>query len=113
MRVATPYSHNFLKEREYKIKQNLTWRELLAFQFPLQSFAPKISNKCVCWETENYAALLTVTPESINTGCPDFLGTKSHKTFENIQKPKHSRGTLLALNFIIVFCTILRFKGIK
>ena len=93
-RVVTPYSHNFLKEREYiclknlgeyEIKQNSTWRELFAIQFALQSFAPKISNKSVCWETENSAASLTVTSESNNTGSPDLLGTQSHKTFKNIQ----------------------------
>ena len=67
---------------EYEIKQNLTWRELFAIQFALQSFAPKISNKSVCWETENSAASLTVTSESNNTGSPDLLGTRSHKTFE-------------------------------
>ena len=70
---------------EYEIKQNLTWRELFAIQFALQSFAPKISNKSVCWETENSAASLTVTSESNNTGSPDLLGTQSHKTFKNIQ----------------------------
>ena len=78
-RVVTPYSHNFLKEREYiclknlgeyEIKQNSTWRELFAIQFALQSFAPKISNKSVCWETENSAASLTVTSESNNTVAP-------------------------------------------
>ena len=88
---------------EYEIKQNLTWRELFAIQFALQSFAPKISNKSVCWETENSAASLTVTSESNNTGSPDLLGTQSHKTSKNIQKSKHSRGTLLALSFILVF----------
>ena len=38
---------------EYKIKKNLTWRELFAIQLTLQSFATKIRNKSVCWETEN------------------------------------------------------------
>ena len=70
---------------EYEVKQSLTWRELFAIQFALQSFAPKISNKSVCWETENSAASLTVTSESNNTGSPDLLGTQSHKTFKNIQ----------------------------
>ena len=69
---------------EYEIKQHLTWRELFAIQFALQFFAPKISNKSVCWETENSAASLTVTPESNNTGSPDLLGTQSHKTLKNI-----------------------------
>ena len=84
----------FKNVSEYEIKQNLTWRELFAVQFALQSFAPKISNKSVCWETENYVASLTVTSESNNTSSPDLLGTKSHKTFKNNQKSKHSRGTL-------------------
>ena len=70
---------------EYEVKQNLTWRELFAIQFALQSFAPKISNKSVCWETENSAASLTVTSESNNTGSPDLLDTQSYKTFKNIQ----------------------------
>ena len=70
IRVVTPYSHNLLKEREYicfknfsdyETKQNLTWKELFAIQFALQSFALKISNKSVCWKTENSAASLTVT----------------------------------------------------
>ena len=52
------------------MKQNLTWRELFAIPFALQSFAPKISNKSVCWETENSAASLTVTSESNNTVAP-------------------------------------------
>ena len=69
---------------EYEIKQNLTWRELFAIQFALQSFAPKISNKSVCWETENSSASLTVTSESNNTDSPDLLGTQSHKTIKNI-----------------------------
>ena len=43
------------------------------------------TNKSVFWETENYAASLTVTSESNNTGSPDLLGTQSHKTFKNIQ----------------------------
>ena len=98
---------------EYEIKQNLTWRELFAIPFALQSFAPKISNKSVCWETENSAASLTVTSESNNTGSPDLLGTQSHKTSKNIQKSKHSRGTLLTLSFILVLFIILRFKGIE
>ena len=98
---------------EYEIKQNLTWRELFAIPFALQSFAPKISNKSVCWETENSAASLTVTSESNNTGSPDLLGTQSHKTFKNIQKSKHSRSTLLAISFFKVFFTILHFKEIE
>ena len=98
---------------EYEIKQNSTWRELFAIQLALQSFAPKISNKFICWETDSYASSLTVASESNNTGSPDLLGTQSHKTSENIQKSKHSRGTLLALNFILVFFTILRFKEIE
>ena len=63
----------------------------------------KISNKLVCWETENSSASLTMTSESNNTGSLDFLGTQSHKTFKNIQNSKHFCGTLLALSFIIVF----------
>ena len=98
---------------EYEIKQNSTWRELFAIQLALQSFAPKISNKFICWETDSYALSLTVASESNNTGSPDLLGTQSHKTSENIQKSKHSRGTLLALNFILVFFIILRFKEIE
>ena len=66
---------------EYEIKQNLTWRELFAIRFALQSFAPKISNKSVCWETENSAASVAVTSESNNTGSPNLQGTQSHKTF--------------------------------
>ena len=68
----------------HETKQNLTWRELFAIQFALESFAPKISNKSVCWETENSSASLTVTSESNNTDSPDLLGTQSHKTFKNI-----------------------------
>ena len=41
---------------EYEIKQSPTWKVLFAIQFTLQSFAPTISNKSVCWETDNYAA---------------------------------------------------------
>ena len=93
IRVVTPYLHKFFKgEREYicfknvsdyEVKQNLTWRELFAIQFALQFFAPKTSNKSVCWETENSAASLTVTSESNNTGSPDLLDTQSYKTFKN------------------------------
>ena len=61
---------------EYEIKQNSTWRELFAIQLALQSFAPKISNKSVCWETDNYAVSLTVASESNNTGSPDLLVLK-------------------------------------
>ena len=75
----------FTNFSEYEIKQNLTWRELFDTQFALQSFTAKISNKSVCWETENSAASLTVTSESNNTGSPDLLGTRSHKTFKSIQ----------------------------
>ena len=77
---STPYLHKFFKgEREYicfkifseyEVKQNSAWRELFAIQFALQSFVPKISNKSVCWETENSAASLTVTSESNNTVAP-------------------------------------------
>ena len=80
---STPYLHKLFKgEREYicfknfseyEVKQSLTWRELFAIQFALQSFAPKISNKSVCWETENSAASLTVTSESYNTGSLDQI----------------------------------------
>ena len=101
IRLITPYSHSFLKDREnfsqYEIKQNSTWRELFAIQLALQSFTPKISNKSVCWETDNYALSLTVSSESNNQA------TQCHKTSKNIQKLKHSRGTLLALSFILVF----------
>ena len=80
IRLITPYSHSFLKDREnfseYEIKQNSTWRELFAIQLALQSFAPKISNKSVCWETDNYAVSLTVASESNNTGSPDLLVLK-------------------------------------
>ena len=38
---------------EYKTKQSSTWRELFAVKFALHSFTPKISNKCVHWETNN------------------------------------------------------------
>ena len=95
IRVVTPYLHKIFKgEREYicfknfskyEIKQNLTWSELLAIQFALQSFTPKISNKYVCWKTENSAASQAVTSENNNTGSPDLLGTQSHKTFKDIQ----------------------------
>ena len=40
---------------------------------------------------------------SDNAGGTELLGTESHKTSKNIQKSKHSRGTLLALSFILVF----------
>ena len=50
---------------------------------------------------------------SDNAGSTELLGTESHKTSKNIQKSKHSRGTLLALNFILVFFIILRFKEIE
>ena len=92
---STPYLHKLFKgEREYicfknfseyEVKQNLTWRKLFAIQFSLQFFAPKISNKSVCWEKENSAASLTVTSESNNTSSPDLLDTQSYKTFKNIQ----------------------------
>ena len=71
--VITPYSHNFLKDREYicfknlseyEIKQCSTWRELFAIQFALRSFAPKISDKFVHWETDDYAASLIVASAS-------------------------------------------------
>ena len=115
--------HKFLKEKEniycfetfskYEIKQNLTWRELFAIQFALQSFAPMIINKSVCWEMENSAALLTVTSESNNTGSPDLLGTQSIK-YLKISKVKalswHPSGTQLHHS---LFFTILRFKGIE
>ena len=45
---------------EYEIKQSSTWRELFAIKFALHSFAPKISNKSVHWETENYTASLII-----------------------------------------------------
>ena len=112
IQVITPYSHDFLKEREYiyfknfsvyKIKQNSTWRELFATQLALQSLTPRISNKSVCWETGNYAASLTVASESNSTNSPDLLVTQCHETSKNIQKSKHSLGTLLVLSFILVF----------
>ena len=71
--------------REYEIKQSLTWSELSAIQLALQSLAPKISNKSVCWETDNYA---------------DLLVTQSHKRSKNIQKSRHEciiSGTVLIL----------------
>ena len=86
----------------------MTWRELFTIQFALQSFAPKISNKTVCWETENSTASLTVTSESNNSGSPDLLGTQSHKTFKNIQ----SQSTLVVHFRHSAYVTILRFKGI-
>ena len=46
------------------MKQSSTWRELFALQFALHSFAPKISNKSVHWEIDNYAASLMVTSGS-------------------------------------------------
>ena len=49
---------------EYEIKQSLTWRELFAIKFVPHSFAPKISNKSVHWETDSYAASLIVTSGS-------------------------------------------------
>ena len=89
---STPYLHKFFKgEREYicfkifseyEVKQNSAWRELFAIQFALQSFVPKISNKSVCWETENSAASRTVTSESYNIGSPALLDTQSYKTFK-------------------------------
>ena len=116
IRLITPYLHSFLKDREnfsqYEIKQNSTWRELFAIQLALQSFTPKISSKSVCWETDNYAASLTVAAKSNNTGSPNCYVLKVIK-HKNIQKSKHSHGTLLALSFILVFFTILRFKGIE
>ena len=108
----TLFAQLFKAEREYisfqnfsayEIKQNSTWRELFATQFSLQSFPTKISNKSVCWETDNYAASLTVASESNNTDSPDLLGTQCHKTSKNIQNSKRSRGTPLALSFILLF----------
>ena len=100
---------------EYEIKQSSAWRELFAIQFALQSFAPKIRNKSVCWETDSYAASLTVTSEIIrHTGSLDLLGTQSHQTSENIKKSRHSRGTPLTLSFILAFFfIILHFKRIE
>ena len=70
--VITPYSRNFLKEREniytlknfseYEIKQSLTWRKLFAIQFALQSFAPKDKQQ-VCREMDNYTASLIIASE--------------------------------------------------
>ena len=92
IRLITPYSHSFLKDREnfseYEIKQNSTWRELFAIQLALQSFAPKISNKSVCWETDNYAVSLTVASESNNTGSPDLLVLKVIKHLKTSKSQK-------------------------
>ena len=49
---------------EYEIKQSLTWNDLFAIQFALHSFAPKISNKSVHWESDNNAASLIVASGS-------------------------------------------------
>ena len=49
---------------EYEIKQSSTWRELFAIKFTLHSFASKISNNSVHWETNNYAASLIVVSGS-------------------------------------------------
>ena len=48
---------------EYEIKQSSTWRELFAIKL-LHSFASKISNNSVHWETDNYAASLIVASGS-------------------------------------------------
>ena len=90
----------FKGEREYICFKNFSEYEIKQ-KFDLEGVT--YYNKSVCWETENSAASLTVTSESNNTGSPDLLGTQSHKTSKNIQKSKHSRGTLLALSFILVF----------
>ena len=94
-----------------KTKNNL--KGVICYSVCLQFFTPKISNKSVSWETENYTASLTVATESNITGSPDLLGTQIHKTSKNIQKSKHSRGTLLALSFTLVFFILLCFKGIE
>ena len=63
---------------EYEIKQSSTWRELLAIKFALHSFAPKISNKSVHWENDNYAASLTVA-----SGCnKEHLQTLAEDIYE-------------------------------
>ena len=80
----------------------MTWRELFAIQFPLQSFAPKISNKSVCWETENSAASLTVTSEST-----DFLDTQSYKTFKNIQSQRFYHVVQIIVKTIIIIVSIV------
>ena len=54
----------FKKFSEYEMKQSSIWRELFAIQFALHSFAPKINNKSVHWETNNYVASLIVTSGS-------------------------------------------------
>ena len=97
---------------EYEVKQNLTWRELFAIHFALQSFAPKISNKSVCWETENFGASLNVTCESYDTGSPNLMNTQSYKTFKN----NRSQNTLLVPfwnSASTVFFTIFCFNGIE
>ena len=71
-KVITPYPHNFQKEREnmraLKNSVNTKWnkggRELFTIQFALHSFTPKINNKSVHWETNNYVASLIVTSGS-------------------------------------------------
>ena len=47
------------------------------------------------------------------SGAPDLLGTQSHKTPTIIQRSRHSRGTILALSFILAFFKILRLKRIQ
>ena len=54
----------FKKFSEYEMKQSSNWRELFAIPFALRSFAPKINNKSVHWETNNYLASLIVTSGS-------------------------------------------------
>ena len=54
----------FKKFSEYKTKQSSIWRELFAIPFALHSFAPKINNKSVHCETNNYVASLIVTSGS-------------------------------------------------
>ena len=87
--------------------------KLFTILFALQFFAQKMSNKSVWWETDNYAASLTIVSERNNTGIPNLLSTQSHETSKNIQKSKHARGTLLELSFILLIFIILCFKGIE
>ena len=72
-----PNIYDLKNLNEYEIKQNSTWRELFAIQFALQSFAPKITNKSVYWETGNYPASLTVVLKVVPLVAPTCRYPKS------------------------------------
>ena len=73
---------NIYALNEYEITESSTWR--FPIQFALQSFAQKLSNKTVRWETENYAGSLIVA-----FGCNKAqLQTLTENTYE--LKIKHS-----------------------